>query len=97
MNKKLKERLEKTKVFVVNGTNTTTYFNIGGYLVPEDSNITTFEDVKAEAVCSELKEARYLAMLCGLKRGKSIENFKRSKYYEYYLERLKEEHPEYII
>jgi hypothetical protein len=42
-------------------------------------------------------DARYQCMLEDLKKGKRLENFKSSKYYKYYVERLRVENPEYII
>lgn len=43
------------------------------------------------------EDAMYFKLLRSLEKGKPISNFKSSKYYKYYIERLKKENPEYII
>jgi hypothetical protein len=43
------------------------------------------------------KDALYAKLIRDLKGGKPLKNFKTSKYYQYYLERLKKENPEYAI
>ncbi len=43
------------------------------------------------------KDALYAKLVRDLKGGKPLKNYKTSKYYKYYLERLKIENPEYAI
>lgn len=43
------------------------------------------------------KDAMYAKLVRELGHGKPLKNYKRSKYYKYYLQRLKKEHPEYLI
>lgn len=43
------------------------------------------------------RDAMYHKLIKELKSGKPLSNFKGSKYYSYYLKRLKKEHPEYAI
>ena len=42
-------------------------------------------------------DAMYEKFLHSLKRGKPYTNYKSSKYYKQYLERLKKDYPEYFI
>lgn len=48
-------------------------------------------------VFSDREDAMYSKLILELQGGKPLENFKSSKYYEYYIERLKKENPEFII
>ena len=43
------------------------------------------------------EEAMFQKLVQELKRGRNLKNYKRSKYFSYYKERLKEEYPEYLI
>lgn len=43
------------------------------------------------------KDAMYAKLIKELESGKSLDNYKRSKYYKYYVQRLKKENPEFII
>jgi len=50
------------------------------------------------AVLYDDKEsAMYGKLIYELSKGKKLSNFRGSKYYEYYVKRLKNEHPEYLI
>lgn len=42
-------------------------------------------------------DAMYDKLVIDLQSGKPLENYKSSKYFKQYIERLKKEHPEYII
>lgn len=42
-------------------------------------------------------DAMYYNLLHQLSEGISLDNYKGSKYYKYYMERLKVENPEYLI
>jgi hypothetical protein len=48
-------------------------------------------------VYSDRKDALYDKLINDLNTGKSIDNYKSSKYFTYYVERLKKDNPEYII
>ncbi len=52
-------------------------------------NDTVFYDTKEDAM--------YHKLILELQKGKSLENFKTSPYYEDYLARLKIKNPEYLI
>lgn len=43
------------------------------------------------------EEALYSAMVKNLQTGTNLSNYKSSPYYDYYVKRLKEEYPEYVI
>lgn len=42
-------------------------------------------------------DALYTQFLKNIKEGTPLKNYKRSKYYKIYLERLKKDYPEYVI
>lgn len=42
-------------------------------------------------------DAMYAQFLKNIKGGTPLKNYKRSKYYKIYLERLKKDYPEYVI
>lgn len=48
-------------------------------------------------VFDDRMDAMYYKLILDLQKGKSLDNFKSSKYYNYYIERLKSDNPEYII
>ncbi len=48
-------------------------------------------------VYTDRKDALYDKLINDLKTGKSIDNYKSSKYFQYYVNRLKKDNPEYII
>jgi len=74
------------------------YYNINGYLIPKATQISLEFDIKpSTTIFKTIKEARYCSMLVDLGRGKNINNYRSSKYYKYYLSRLKKDHPEYLI
>lgn len=63
------------------------------YLVPAN---VIFKKRDFKVYDSKL-DALYDKLLRDLAKGKSLENFRRSKYFKYYTERLKEENPEYYL
>ena len=80
--------------FIIDGSSVLEVIEIGdGFLVP---SATVFKREKYILFDSR-EDARYFCMVQDLKKGKPIEQYKSSKYYQYYLERLKEEYPEYVI
>ena len=42
-------------------------------------------------------DAMYAKLIKDLQRGKSLENYRSSKYYKQYIERIKKENPEFAI
>ena len=48
-------------------------------------------------VYSNKLDAMYDKLVQDLQSGKPLENYKSSKYYKQYIEKLKKHHPEYII
>ena len=52
---------------------------------------------KNAALYDNKKDALYDKLIRDLKSGKPLSNYKTSKYYQYYLERLKKDNPEYAI
>jgi hypothetical protein len=48
-------------------------------------------------VYTDRKDALYDKLVNDLKQGKPIDNYKSSKYFKYYVDRLKKDNPEYII
>jgi hypothetical protein len=80
--------------FIVDGASVIEVVEVGdGFLVPA---INVFQK-KEYTLYESRNDARYNCMLEELKKGKDISNYKSSKYFKYYVERLKKEHPEYII
>lgn len=80
--------------YVLNGATVVPVVEVGDeFLVP------AHEMFRKEncPVFGSREDARYHCLLKDLEKGKSIENYKSSKYYKYYIERLKEENPEYIL
>jgi hypothetical protein len=80
--------------FIIDGSSVIEVIEIGdGLVVPAN---VIFE-VRNHELFESRKDARYHSMIKELEKGKSIENFKSSKYYKYYLNRLRKDHPEYLI
>ena len=63
------------------------------WLVPAN----TLFNKKDNIVYNSKLDAQYFLMLSNLKKGKSLENYRSSKYYKYYIDRLKDENPEFMI
>lgn len=80
--------------FIIDGASVIEVVEIGDDLLAPAQTIFKRGDYD---VYDTRLDARYHSMLRDLQNGKSIYNYKSSKYYKYYIERLKEENPEYII
>jgi hypothetical protein len=91
------KELEDTVVYYTKGKHVYAYYNINGTLIPYSSETYVEADIKHDAKFSSMEEARYSTLLLALKSGKPIQNFKSSKYYKYYIKRLKEDNPEYLV
>jgi hypothetical protein len=79
------------------GKNVQAYFEVDGYLIPYSSGVCKEDQIPFDTKCYEKREAKYNAMLYCLRNGKTINSYKISPYYDYYVERLKKEHPEFLI
>lgn len=66
---------------------------IDEYIFPID----TYFHKSQFTIYDDKKDALYVNLLHELSNGKSLDNYKRSKYFKYYIERLKKENPEFII
>lgn len=78
-----------------NGIQVISVYEIGdGYYVPTDSIIELKESDK---ICDTRIDALYFKMIRRLKKGTPLSNYKKSKNYEEYVERLKKEYPEYLV
>lgn len=83
----------KTK-YIIDGNGVIPVIDVGdGYLVPA----STIFPKKDHVVYDDKMDALYEKLVRDLTKGKPLENFKSSKYYKYYVARLKEDHPEYAI
>jgi hypothetical protein len=80
--------------YIINGASVIPVVEVGDdHLVPAHDMI----ERKDIPVFNSREDARYHCLLRDLENGKSIENYKSSRYYKYYIKRLKEENPEYIL
>jgi hypothetical protein len=79
--------------YIIDGYKVIEVFEIDDYLVP----CSVLFDKAEHQLYNSREDARYYSLLEQLDRGKSIEDFKSSRYYSYYLERLKRENEEYLI
>lgn len=80
--------------FVIDGNTVYGVYPIGG-----DEFVRTSDVFKKKnlTMFNSKKDALYAKLIRDLKGGKPLKNYKTSKYYKYYIERLKKEHPEYAI
>ena len=65
------------------------------WVVPASSLVEFRPDRHTLHKCK--KDANYAQMLQRLDAGKNVDNYKRSPYFDYYLERLRLDRPEYLI
>lgn len=80
--------------YIIDGASVIEVIEVGdNHLVPA----SVMFDKKDYQLFDTRLDARYYCMLKDLQKGKNIENYKSSKYYQYYIERLKEENPEYLL
>jgi hypothetical protein len=80
------------------------YIICGGDVVPvyelSNGDLTIAADVfKASdyIVYTNRFDAMYAKLIKDLQKGKPLENYRSSKYYKQYIERLKKENPEFAI
>ena len=60
-------------------------------------NVSDVFTLKNYEMFDSKKDAMYTKLIRELDSGKSLSNYKSSKYFKYYCERLKKEHPEFMI
>jgi len=87
------------EIYATKNGNTFVYLEVGDFLIPSQfkNYIVHKDDLKADHIFDSKEELKYYSLVLDLKSGKPLSNFKRSKYYKYYISRLKEEYPEYVI
>jgi hypothetical protein len=54
-------------------------------------------ELKDNNVYDNKLDAQYTLLIQNLKKGKQLSNYKTSKYFKYYIDRIKDENPEYLI
>lgn len=54
-------------------------------------------ELKDNNVYDNKLDAQYTLLIQNLRKGKQLSNYKTSKYFKYYIDRLKDENPEYLI
>ena len=85
--------LPETKYVLIHGE-VTEVVDLGNNLYTPPHSLMS---VPPNQVFSDRREAMFQKALLEIKKGKSYTNFKVSKYYKYYLERLRQDHPEFLI
>ena len=83
--------------YLVRGGTIEKYHLIGEYYVPAIVTPLKIDEIKHDYEFDDLFEANYCKLCYNLKRGKPFKNYKGSKYYKRYVERLELEYPEYLI
>lgn len=95
----MEEIQELTTKYIYHGGSVQSVLDLG---INEQSknefvNVSDVFTVKNPNIFETKKDAMYYKLIIELSNGHKLENYKRSKYYKYYLKRLKNEHPEYLI
>jgi hypothetical protein len=68
------------------------------YKISDGIFVPTHAVIKHESKeYTDRNDALYFNFLEKVKNGKKVTNFKTSRYYKMYLERIEKEHPEYLI
>jgi len=73
------------------------YFKIGELLVPVNTHVTTLDDLRYDFKSSDKLEAMYHTVVFRLQHGTPFSNYSKSKYRDYYYEKLFKEYPELLI
>lgn len=80
--------------FVISGNNVTEVVEYNDYFIPYYNEFF----LKSETISFDTREeAMFQKALSSIIEGKPVEKYKSSKYYDYYLTRLKQDYPEYCI
>jgi len=94
----MKDELEDRLVWYEKNGKIFGYYRVDGFLIPQSSNVYKESQLASTHNYYETKsEAMYACVVKNLQAGKPLDNYKRSPYYNEYVQRLKIEHPEYII
>jgi len=80
--------------FIIEGNTTLEVVEVGDYLVPAANMMFKSKDY---TLYNNKLDVMYAKLIRDLSNGKDMSSYKRSKYYQYYVDRLKEENPEYYI
>lgn len=80
--------------YVLDGGNVIPVYDVGGgwFVIA-----TEFYDATKYKLYDNRMDAMYDKLVNDLQTGKPIENYRSSKYYKYYIDRLKKENPEFVI
>jgi len=74
------------------------YIEIDGLYVPQSSKIYTKEEIVNNAEIFNTKEdALYARFIESMQNDSKLSNFKGSKHFNMYMERLQKEHPEFLV
>lgn len=82
------------KCFIISGRSVFEVYDLGNSKYVQVEALFTVEN---ENVFETKFDAMYANIISNLQKGKPLSNYRASKYYNEYIERLKVEHPEYII
>lgn len=80
--------------YIVDGKCVRPIVDIGNGAAVHASEVFSIKD---KHLFGTKKDALYAKLINELAEGKSIFNFKSSPYYKYYIERLKQQNPEFIL
>lgn len=80
--------------YVLDGGNVIPVYDVGGgwFVIA-----TEFYDATKYKLYDNRMDAMYDKLVKDLQTGKPIENYRSSKYFKYYIDRLKKENPEFVI
>ena len=80
--------------YIIDGGNIVPVYDVGGgwFVIATD-----FYDATKYTLYDDRMDALYVKLVNELNSGKPLENFRSSKYYKYYVERLKKDNPEFVI
>lgn len=80
--------------YVLDGGNVIPVYDVGGgwFVIA-----TEFYDATKYKLYDNRMDAMYDKLVKDLQTGKPIENYRSSRYFKYYIDRLKKENPEFVI
>jgi uncharacterized short protein YbdD (DUF466 family) len=92
------DELELQQVYRIEGDSVVKYTIIGETDINYIAVPSGFEIMaKKNQFFSDRFDALYSKLIINLSKGIRLSNYKSSKYYKRYVERLKEDHPEWLI
>jgi hypothetical protein len=80
--------------YIINGEHVIAVYHVGDNTYTPK---TTIFHREPDNVYTNKMDAHYANLIKQLSKGKPLENYKSSKYYDYYIQRLTEDNPEYLI